>query len=69
MKIKLLINGEDKRISIIPEDKSDKKILEFVATHATARIDVNRSYNYGGRDIDSVEIKLETLETSDDTSR
>lgn len=60
MKIKLLINGEDKRIFIKPENNSDRKLLEFVSEHNIAEVKVNRPYSYGLREIESIELLLKT---------
>ncbi len=58
MKIKLLINGEDKRISIEPENRSDKKLLEFINEHDAAEIFTRKTLY--DRDIEKIELKLFT---------
>jgi len=42
MKVKLNIYGEIHKITMIPENEADKKILEFVAENHTASVDVKR---------------------------
>lgn len=56
MKLTLNIQGESKKIYILPENNSDKKILEFVAEHDKALLAVKR--DYGGRNIEYINVNL-----------
>ena len=48
MKVQLVINGEDHRVRIIPENASDKQILELIKTKDIGRIEiVNEKPDYG----------------------
>lgn len=58
MKIKLLIDGEDKRVSVVPEDESDRKLLEFIATHEVADVKTNRKYSFGETKLEDIELKF-----------
>lgn len=58
MEIKLLIDGEDKNIKLVPENRSDKKLLEFVAEHDSARVKVNKGMY--DREIESITLNLFT---------
>lgn len=38
MKLKLIINGEDHRVRLIPSDQFDKKLLDLLEERHTARV-------------------------------
>lgn len=68
MKLKLLIDGSDYRIVLIPEGKADKKLLEFVGAHSSAEIVLKRhSGMYSDNFIESVQILLAIPSTVDET--
>ena len=63
MKVKLNIYGEIHKITMIPENEADKKILEFVAENHTASVDVKREksdYGYTARGSEKIE-KIELI--------
>lgn len=67
MKVKLLINDNDYRIRVTPEDDADKKLLEFLAEHDAADVCTKRGNQYGyltHRTIESIELRLRAAESS-----
>ncbi len=58
MHLYLKILGEDKQIVIKPENESDRKLLEFLSAHKTAKIITETEYRYTGNTIESINIKL-----------
>lgn len=58
MQLRLVIYGESKKIEIIPENDSDKKLLEFVAEHKEAELVVKREYDYSDRVIKIIQLIL-----------
>ena len=61
MHIKLVVDGEDKRVRITPDGESDSKLLEFVAESTHAEFAVKRKNDLGyslTRDVEYIDIKL-----------
>lgn len=70
MKIKLVIDGGDERLRIIPVSESDKKLLEYIAEWDGAKVNVNResdSYSYSQRKIKSIDLVFEMHPHEDGT--
>lgn len=61
MKIKLIVDGGDQRIRIIPTSGSDKKLLGYIAEWDVAKLKVKRQ-NYSERDIEQIDLVLEMQE-------
>lgn len=60
MKLKLVINGEDKRVRITPDSNFDRKLLEMLGEANKANLSVHRE-TYG-RDIDWIDLTLDFSE-------
>lgn len=58
MKLKLLISGEDKKICITPENKSDEKLLEFIVEHDGAKLDATRKHYSYDNSVEKVHLTL-----------
>lgn len=63
MNIKLVIDGGDERVRIIPRGGSDKKLLEYIAEWDFAEVRVHRS-SYG-RDIEKIDLLLAVRKDGD----
>ena len=62
MRLKLVINGEDKRVRIEPDNASDKKLLEFVVEHQDATLEFARKQGYsyeGPKEVERVDLILQ----------
>jgi hypothetical protein len=58
MQIKLVIDGADQRVRIIPKNSADMKLLEYIAQWDIGRVKVSKD-TYS-RDIKQIDLVLET---------
>jgi hypothetical protein len=66
MIIKLVIDGANQRVRIIPKDSADKKLLEYIAQWDIGRVHVSRDTYASLRDIKQIDLVLETEQKEDD---
>lgn len=57
---KLIVDGEDRRIRLVPENEADKKLLEFISEHDTARVITKRkdTHYYTEKKIEHIDVSL-----------
>lgn len=71
MKFSILLDGSKKTVTFIPENDSDRKLMEFMNEHKTALITVERgkrgNYDYTEPAITGLKFTLDNSKTNTDS--